>query len=194
MRTRLVLFLCACGLFAAAPAQAQYISRQGGPIDITADSTEFVSSENVNRWVGKVHVKQGDAELKADRMDVYFTGSNTGTREIERIVADGSVIYNTPLQTARGDHGIYTASNEQILLTGRVRLIKGPDVFCGQEVVIQPRAGQAKAVGGTTDPMCPRVRGIISSSEAQQAKEQNKEQAANKKPGEAKPANGGAPR
>ncbi len=173
MRSSLALALGGCALFVAAPAQAQ-ISRQGGPIDITADSTEFVSSENVNRWIGRVHVRQGDAELKADRMDVYFRGGDGGqSREIERIVAEGSVIYNNPFETARGDRGVYTAADEKIRLTGRVRLIRGPDVFCGEELVIQPRLGQFEAVGGgsrTDDPLCPgRVRGVISSSDPNDA-------------------------
>jgi lipopolysaccharide export system protein LptA len=166
MRPVLILAAVAAAL-AAAPAHAQ-ISRQGGPIDITADSTEFVSSQNVNRWIGRVHVRQGDAELRADRMDVYFSGGSDGeAREIDRIVAEGSVIYNNPFETARGDHGVYLASEEKIRLTGSVRLIRGPDVFCGQELVIQPRIGQFQAVGraDSDDPLCSgRVRGVISSS------------------------------
>jgi lipopolysaccharide export system protein LptA len=167
MRSLFALATVAAALVAAVPAHAQ-ISRQGGPIDITADSTEFVSSQNVNRWIGRVHVRQGDAELRADRMDVFFSGGSDGAaREIERIVAEGSVIYNNPFETARGDHGVYLASEEKIRLTGSVRLIRGPDVFCGQELVIQPRIGQFQAVGraDSDDPLCSgRVRGVISSS------------------------------
>jgi lipopolysaccharide export system protein LptA len=176
MRPHLALLAAAIALFAIAPAPAHaQISRQGGPIDITADSTEFVSSQNVNRWIGRVHVRQGDAELKADRMDVYFTGGENGAaREIERIEAEGSVIYNNPIETARGDRGVYLASEERIRLTGRVRLIRGPDVFCGEELVIQPRLGQFEAVGGTSsnDPLCSgRVRGVISSAEGERPRE-----------------------
>jgi lipopolysaccharide transport protein LptA len=157
------------GSDAAAP-QAQ-ISRQGGPIDITADAAEFVSPEDVVRWIGRVHVRQGDAELRSDRMDVFFAEDDEGGRsqEIVRIVADGSVIYTTPAQTARGDHGVYTVADEKIHLTGRVRLIEGADVLCVSELVIQPRLGRADAIGDGSgnDPECPgRARAVIRSSES----------------------------
>src|SRR5690606_7978792 len=110
-------------------------SRQGGPIDINADSTEFVSSENVNCWMGRVHARQGDAELRADRLCIFFGDAGDGqARDVDRIEAEGSVIYNNPIETARCDRGVYLAASETIRLTGRVRLIRGPDVFCGAEI------------------------------------------------------------
>lgn len=155
-------------LAVAAPAHAQ-ISRQGGPIDITADATEFVNSENVNRWVGRVNVRQGDARLLADRMDVYFSPGEDGeARVIERIVAEGSVAYVTPLEIARGDRGVYLASSETIRLTGNVTLIRGDSTLAGEELVVEPTVGRSSLVsredargvrGGD------RVRGVFSSAE-----------------------------
>jgi lipopolysaccharide transport protein LptA len=171
MKVSLALVVGSCLLLVAAPAEGQArISEQGGDIDIRADA--FRVAENVWHTVGRVHVRQGDAELRADRMDVYFAkGESSPSQEnIVRIVAEGSVIYNNPSLTARGDAGVYTVEDEQIRLTGRVRLIRGQDVFCGSELVFQPESGRSEFIGGgsaTSDPECPgRVRGVISSSES----------------------------
>lgn len=171
MRHLLFAFASAATLMVAlvAPAQAQ-ISRQGGPIDITADSTEFVSDENVNRWVGRVNVRQGDARLLADRMDVFFTpGTDGQPRVIERIEATGSVAYVTPLEIARGDRGVYLATTEKIRLTGNVTLIRGDSTLSGEELIIEPSVGRSSLVSsaGTLGQRGgERVRGVFSSASA----------------------------
>ena len=166
MRPLIVLLAGAAALISAAPAAAQ-LSRQGGPIDITADATEFLSSANVNRWIGRVNVRQGDARLMADAMDVYFTTSaDGGTRQIERIEAEGSVAYITPLEIARGDRGIYAATSERITLTGNVTLIRGDTTLAGQQLVIEPRAGRSSLTreGDAAPSADGRVRGVFSSA------------------------------
>jgi len=171
MRHLLFAFASAATFMAAlaSPAQAQ-ISRQGGPIDITADSTEFVSDENVNRWVGRVNVRQGDARLLADRMDVFFTpGTDGQPRVIERIEATGSVAYVTPLEIARGDRGVYLATTEKIRLTGNVTLIRGDSTLSGEELIIEPSVGRSSLVssaGARGERGGERVRGVFSSASA----------------------------
>lgn len=172
MRTKLTLSILAlvAPLLAGAPAQAQ-LGQQGSPIGWTADRVEMVDAENLIRLAGRVNVRQGDARLAADEMNIFLKPAAAGgNREIDRIEAEGSVVYVTPLETARGDRGVYVAAEEKIWLTGRVRVIRGADVFCSRELVIQPRLNQFEAVGGGSadDPLCAgRVRGVIS-TESQQ--------------------------
>jgi lipopolysaccharide export system protein LptC len=135
----------------AAASHAQ-ISRQGGPIDISADATEFISSQNINRWIGHVDVRQGDSQLVADQMDIHFAqGDDRAAREIERIEATGSVAYVTPLEVARGDRGVYLTSTESITLTGDVTLIRGDSTLSGAELVIDPREGRSSLSRGGAD-------------------------------------------
>lgn len=151
-----------------APAAAQ-LSRQGGPIDAKAASTEFVSSESVNRWLGGVEVRQGDARLAAESMNVYFAPGAPGeARRIERIEVEGSVVYTTPSEIARGDRGVYLATTEQITLTGNVSLIRGDSTLAGQHLVIEPREGRSTL--SRENPDAPseggRVRGVLGSGDA----------------------------
>jgi lipopolysaccharide export system protein LptC len=143
------------------PESAQ-LSRQGGPIDITADSTEFVNSENVNRWVGNVQVRQGDATLKADSMSIQFAAGEVGqARQIERIEVNGSVVYTTPLEIARGDRGVYLAATERITLVGDVSLIRGDSTLEGQQLVIDPREGRSSLTREDQSDTGGRVRGVL---------------------------------
>jgi lipopolysaccharide export system protein LptA len=168
MRTKLAFLLAAVATpLLCAPAEAQ-LGRQGVPITWGADNVEVVDAENRIRLMGRVNVRQGDARLVADEMNIFLRPAAAGQdREVERIEAEGSVVYITPAETARGDRGVYIAAEDKIWLTGRVRVIRGSDVFCSQELVIQPRLGQFDAVGGgsTNDPLCAgRVRGVISTA------------------------------
>ncbi len=141
MRT-LPLVLLAAVIFGA-PAAAQ-IGRNGGPIDITADRTEFLGSEGVSRWIGKVDVRQGDARLVADQMDVYFKpGPDGGPGEITRIIATGSVAYITPREVARGQHGVYSLETDRMEIEGDVVLIRGENTLTGEKLIVEPSLGRA---------------------------------------------------
>jgi lipopolysaccharide export system protein LptA len=145
----------------AAPASAQ-IGKQGGPIDITADATEFVEADNLLRWTGKVDARQGDARLLADRMDVYFLGgADDGPGDIDRIVAAGAVAYITPEEVARGDRGVYTAANDTIELCGNVTLVRGQNTSRGECLTVQPSVGRARLTAGTGNASAGRVRAIL---------------------------------
>ncbi len=141
MRTLPLVLLAA--IILSAPAAAQ-IGREGGPIDITADRTEFLDSEGVSRWIGKVDVRQGDARLVADQMDVYFKpGPNGGPGEITRIVATGSVAYITPREVARGQRGVYSLETDRMEIEGDVVLIRGEDTLTGEKLIVEPSLGRA---------------------------------------------------
>ncbi len=169
MRPHLPLLVAsAVSLFLCAPAHAQ-LGEGNAPIGWAADSVEMLDSQNLVHLKGRVNVRQGDARLAADEMRIFLKPAvDGGQREIDRIEADGSVVYVTPEQTARGDSGVYIAADEKIRLIGSVRLIRGDDVFCSSELIIQPRLNQFEAIGGsrdTGDPLCAgRVRGVISQS------------------------------
>ena len=103
----------------------------------------------------------------ADQMDVYFTTAEDGeSREIDRIEAEGSVAYITPLEIARGDSGVYQAATEMITLSGNVTLIRGDSTLAGEQLVIEPRVGRSalrrEDAGAETSG---RVRGVFSGSD-----------------------------
>ncbi len=167
MRTGLLILALMVGL--ATPAGAQ-LSPEGGDIDIEGDASELVPLGDGSRWAweGDVRVSQGDVEIRADRIDFHLRGEEW-PGELQRIVATGSVVYRNPTTTARGDHGVYTVADDTIRLTGRVRLVRGADVFCSHELILQPNLGTFRAVRGdaSDDPLClGRVRGMLHFEEA----------------------------
>lgn len=154
MKTAIAALAASAAL--AAPAAAQ-IGRQSGPIDITAESTEFLDEELVTRWTGRVDVRQGDARLLADRLDVYFAANpDGGPGDVIRLIADGSVAYITPDETARGDHAIYTLESDEIVLTGNVTLLRGRDTLVGEQLIVEPSVGRSRLVSADS-----RVRAVI---------------------------------
>ena len=153
-----------CTLALAGPASAQ-IGSGKGPIDITADEVEFVDDARTLRWSGRVDAVQAGSRLRADRMDVIFNDSDANDPSaIRRIVAEGSVAYITPTETARGDRGVYDAADDRITITGDVVLIRGANTSTGAMLVVEPGAGRARLVSanasrgirGSED----RVRGV----------------------------------
>jgi lipopolysaccharide export system protein LptA len=170
-RSSTLILAAAAALLASVQAHAQ-LGGGDGPISWGADNVEMVDGQNLIRLAGRVNVRQGNARLAADEMSIFLAPAVEGQgRTAERIEAAGSVVYITPLETARGDTGVYIAAEDKIWLTGRVRLIRGEDAFCGRELVIRPTLGQFEAVGGgasAEDPLCAgRVRGVISAESRQ---------------------------
>ena len=133
-------------LWAQASAQ---IGRNGGPVDIKADETIYLTEERMVRWIGKVDARQGDERLLAEQMDIYFAeGSDgEGPGDIIRIVAVGDVAYITPNETARGNRGIYDFEKDEIEITGNVVLVRGRNTSTGERLIVQPSLGRARLVG-----------------------------------------------
>ena len=70
--------------------------------------------------------------------------------------ADGHVFYVTPKQNARGDHAVYSAAADQIVLTGNVIVAQGHDVARGEKLTIKISTREAKMEAGSG-----RVRGVF---------------------------------
>ncbi|HUO22411.1 MAG TPA: LptA/OstA family protein [Caulobacteraceae bacterium] len=190
---------------AADPARAQLAGGKG-PIDVTADQLEMVDAQHLAIWRGNVEALQDGDRLVADVLNVYFSGkANPGAPgapappptpagppgagsigsdwgDVQRLVADGHVFYVTKDQTARGDHAVYEAAPDTIVMTGDVVLVQGQNVVKGDRLTIDVKTNHAQVfsnVQGRNHPE--RVRGVF----------YNANNAANGAP--AAPANGAAP-
>jgi lipopolysaccharide transport protein LptA len=101
-----------------------------GPTDISARSVDVHrisvgrsgdKSEEVGVWNGNVQLRRGDVELDADSVEVHYAGADKA-KEIDRVVATGSVVYITPQQSVRGDRALYTAGDNRIRVSGHVKV------------------------------------------------------------------------
>ena len=158
-------------------AHAQLETRSNSPIDITADQAEVVQSKCEAVWRGAAEALQEQSRLRADTITVYSRhkapsapkpasqqGPDSGQADCgaaDRIVADGHVYYVTPEREARGDHAVYTQSNDQIVMTGDVIVVQGQNVARGDKLIIDVANHQARMVSDVTGlGKQGRVRGV----------------------------------
>lgn len=163
-------------------AHAQLETRSNSPIDITANQAEVVQSKCEAIWRGAAEALQEQSRLRADTITVYNRrkapnaakapaaaktdgpGGDAGQGDcgaVEKIVADGHVYYVTPDREARGDHAVYTQSNDQIVMTGDVIVVQGQNVARGDKLIIDVANHEARMVSDVTGlGKQGRVRGV----------------------------------
>ena len=155
-------------LAASSPAHAQVNTRSSAPIDITANQAEVVSSKCLAIWRGAAEALQDQSRLRADTISVYSKPKGSGANGqpacggTDRIEADGHVFYVTPQQSARGDHAVYSAAADQIVITGDVVVVQGVNVARGDRLTFKISTREAKMesnVKGAGQPG--RVRGVF---------------------------------
>lgn len=119
-------------------------------IDISAARSEALDREGRLLYEGDVNVIRGDARLRADQVEAFFTPREGGRfgPPIRRITAVGDVFYVTPAQIARGDRGVYDLAEATITLEGSVVLTEGCNVSTGERLVVDLDGGSARLSGG----------------------------------------------
>jgi lipopolysaccharide export system protein LptA len=156
------------GLAVGAGAGAQVDTKSNAPIDITANQAEVINSKCLAIWRGAAEALQGDSRLRADTISVYAAPKGVGTDGqqscggTQRVVADGHVYYVTPTQNARGDHAVYMANADEIVLTGDVIVVQGKDVARGDKLTIKTNTKQFTMESAAAGPgKAGRVRGVV---------------------------------
>jgi lipopolysaccharide export system protein LptA len=170
--TALAAFLA---LAAGSAAKAQIETHSNAPIDITANEAEVVNSKCLAIWKGAAEALQGDTRLRADTITVYEApkgkdaGGQTSCGATERVIAEGHVFYVTPDQKARGERAVYTAANDEIVMTGDVIVAQGKDVARGDKLIIKVSTKQFTMVSNATGARAAnRVRGVFYPQKAEQ--------------------------
>jgi lipopolysaccharide export system protein LptA len=135
-----------------APQQVQttHPAKSGGTTDLTtskckgvtnvaSDSFEGDFQTKVGTYIGNVVVTQADCKLRADRVIAEATSG----KDINRLTANGNVVFDSSSGTATGDHGVYELGPKTITMTGKVILTKGKDVMRGTLLVVDMNTGLA---------------------------------------------------
>ncbi len=132
----------------AAPAQGQ-LSAQGGPISYAADTLEYFESERRLVLTGNVEIVQNDANLRADRVTLFFAAGQGQAQpggmaagDISRMIAEGDVYFVRPEQQARGNNAVYETASETVTFTGNVVVASPENVIRGETLVLQLGAGR----------------------------------------------------
>jgi lipopolysaccharide export system protein LptA len=147
---------------------AQIETRSKSPIDITADQAEVVNARCMAIWRGSAEAIQDKTRIRADTITIFSKPKGSGSDgqpscgATDRIVADGHVYYTTPDQNVKGDHAVYTQTDDQIVVTGEVVLVQGKDVARGDKLTIHVQDHQATIDSHVTGAGKPgRVRAVF---------------------------------
>lgn len=173
--------VCAAGLalivVPAASAQptpaasgAVRFGQPGSPIDISAKSTQVFQLERRVVYQGEVEALQGTTRLRTPQLTIWYNNNNavkapgaaapaqSGVGAVDRMEAEGPVYYVTDSQSAKGDHGFYSAADDTITLTGNVILTQDKNVSTGDKLIIHQKTGLATL---SSEKAAGRVRGVF---------------------------------
>ena len=142
----------------------QIAGNSKAPIDITASTAEVISAQCQTIWRGSAEALQDRTRLRADTIKVYAHPKGTGANgqadcgATDRIEAEGHVFYVDADQNARADKAVYSQGADQIVMTGNVIVVQGPNVARGERLTIKvsTREARMEAGGGSG-----RVRAVI---------------------------------
>ncbi len=143
------LALLLTALVLATPVLAQSALKKhdtSGPIDINAKTIEVQDKAGLSIWTGDVRIKQGDLNLAANQVKLYYH-RNGDTPVISRLDASGGVQLASPSERATGDYGIYDVERRILTMTGTVVLNQNQSVLRGSRLVIDLDSGRSTLDG-----------------------------------------------
>jgi lipopolysaccharide export system protein LptA len=113
-------------------------------IQVTADSLTIEHDSRYADLVGKVKVTQGDAEIKADNIRIYYkegVGGEIkpaqGEDAIEKIVAKGNVKIRYENKVAVTEEAVYITKTKVLMLIGdNSKFTSGNDSISGARITV----------------------------------------------------------
>lgn len=130
------------------------LARQGGPVEIQAKEVEIDYRTRDLWYRGNVRVRQGDVELRAERLHVRL--DDAPRPEVVAVDAEGGVVVRQGTRTAMGERASFDRNRERIELEGRARLREGKNEVSGERVVVYLAEGRSVVEGGQG-----RVRAVL---------------------------------
>lgn len=126
-------------------AELEMPKQDRGPIEVSSDRLEADDQAQTLVFSGNAVATQDDVTIHGDRLTVKYTGEK---REIERIIAEGSVRITQGKRIATSDKAILYHIEERIVLTGSPKVRDGDDFVQGQEITIYLNDQRSVVTGG----------------------------------------------
>lgn len=132
---------------------------ESGADTITADQAihyDFIA--NTATADGNVILTRAADTLKADNVTAQFAtdGSNT----LQTAIATGNVVVTTPDKILYGNRADYNTVNQQIIVTGDVKIVDGKNTLNGSKAVFDMKT-QISTLTGGNDKTKGRVKAIF---------------------------------
>lgn len=125
------------------PAAAQFEEDSDEPIEITADTLEWMENDRIAIARGSADAVQGRYRLYADELTAYLSDPDSEpdageesarAGKIQRVDADGNVRFVTPEEVVTGDVGTYDVSRRRVHLEGSVVMTQGENIVRGDRL------------------------------------------------------------
>ena len=161
MKPFISTLLIVAGLFSLPSLSHAQFSDSGASTILDAD--QVFTDKGVFTLVGQADIRQGDARLVADKVEIYTADESGGlisSSEFTRVVATGNFYYITPEQEVRGDRGVYTRDNDTFVVTGDVVLLQDGSVVTGDRLVYNLETRDAKVYGDCKGRKCAKGRRV----------------------------------
>ena len=153
--------LCHAGLWLAIFWPMQVVAQTGGvfatdsdaPISIQADKMTLLRNGTRAELLGNAALAQGPLSLTARAVTLFY--SDAAPRSLSRITAAEEVhIISQNEREVFGDTAVYLVSDEQMTVSGNVRVIDTTDnaeanTITGARLVIKMRDGTSRITGAT---------------------------------------------
>lgn len=163
------VFLALVQIPLAAQAQTTTKLDSSQPIEISADQLEVLQQQQQAIFSGNVIAKQGNINMKAARMLVYYKNGGSGNggadgavKGISRIDADGGVFFSSPRETAQSSRATYNVDAQTIQMLGDVTLTRDKNILKGTQMVYNLATGRSVlSAAGASGATGGRVRGLF---------------------------------
>lgn len=143
------------------------------PIQIESDNLEVDEQNSKATFLGNVNVVQGQTNLKAGKMVVFYkkpekgAAPASGSSQIDRLEVSDKVYVKSGTQIATGDRGNFDMNSNILTLTGsKVVLSDGPNVLTGCKLTVLTNSGKANVDGCSTPAQGKRVKILLNPSSA----------------------------
>jgi lipopolysaccharide export system protein LptA len=122
----------------AAPLAGLVLGDPSEPIVITADQMHFDYETEEVRYVGEVHVEQGELVIDCAELEIGYEGEpREGVNmELREVTARGDVVIRQGARIASGDEARFDQVEKKILLLGNARLEDGPNIVQGDRLTV----------------------------------------------------------
>ncbi|HEY8964596.1 MAG TPA: LptA/OstA family protein, partial [Alphaproteobacteria bacterium] len=113
--------------------------------------TYHMSKREMNAY-GNAVATRGDDVIHGDRLIGRMKPGVSGKDEMDEMEAIGNVVVTTPTDILYGDRAIYQAASNKTIVTGNVRIERGPNIITGSRGEMDMNTNVSKIFGGTPNP------------------------------------------
>jgi lipopolysaccharide export system protein LptA len=159
-------------VFACLSSQSMARSEQPNPpaddppinkIRITAQRLVSNTADNLAEFIGDVKANQGETEITADSLKVFFSSQNedgetSPAQSLEKLVATGNVEIKFDNRLAVARQAVYITAQRVLILKGPgARITSGENTITGETITFYRADGRFTVEGGSNG----RVSAVI---------------------------------